>query len=169
MDQQLPKKVPTKLDASLISVLPAFSRLEQAQIKEILDCASVQRFELGDTIFYEDEPAQRFFMLLDGFVRVLRITEDGEQVVALHIPAGQLFGIAKALSRTTYPATAEAAAECLALSWNSNLWDKFASDYPGFLTETYRTVGKRLGEINDKMVELATKQVEQRIANAPPD
>ncbi len=158
-------RVLPQLDEDLIAVLPPFSRLSGPQIRELLEFANVSEVGEGKTFFREGDPAERFFMLLDGFVRVVHITEDGEQVIALHIPAGQLFGIAQAFSRTTYPATAEAACDGLVLSWPTGLWDKFATDYPGFLTETYRSIGDRMGEMNERLVELATKHVEQRIAN----
>ncbi|MBT8413179.1 MAG: Crp/Fnr family transcriptional regulator [Boseongicola sp.] len=153
-------------DPSLISDLPPFRALSVEDIGTILEHSARVVVSSGGSFFYEGDDADRFFLLLDGYVRVVRITEHGEQIVALHIAAGQLFGIAKALSRNTYPATAEAARDCFALSWPTSLWDTFGRDYPGFLTETYRIVGFRVGEMNDRIVEMATLHVEQRIANA---
>ena len=155
-----------RLDESLLSELPPFSKLESQAIGEILEQASSRRYDAGACVFEEGDRADRFYLLLDGYIRVVRITLDGEQVIALHIPSGQLFGIAKALGRDTYPATAFTAKESLALSWPMRLWDGFAARYDGFATETYRTVGQRTGELNNRIVEMATQQVEQRIACA---
>ncbi len=166
MEPDAPRKTLPRLDESLLTHLPPFSRLERGQIRTILDQASSRRYEPGIRIFNEGDPADRFFMLLDGYVRVVRITATGEQVTALHIPAGQLLGIAKAIGRETYPATAVTAAESIALSWPMRLWDTFVAEYDGFATETYKTVGHRVGEMNTRIVELATQQVEQRVANA---
>ena len=154
------------LDASLLAQLPPFIRLERSQIRSILDQAVLIQYHAGDTIFEEGAPAERFYMLLDGYARVVRFTRTGEQVTALHIPSGQLLGIARALGRDTYPATALCAADCIALSWPTRLWDSFATNYTGFASETYKTVGHRLGEMNTRLVEMATQQVEQRVANA---
>lgn len=52
------------------------------------------------------------------------------------------------------------------LSWPTSLWDEFAAKYQGFSTETYRTIGQRVGDMNDRIVEMATQHVEQRIACA---
>jgi len=52
------------------------------------------------------------------------------------------------------------------LSWPTRVWDEFAARYDGFATETYKTVGQRIGDMNDRIVEMATQQVEQRIACA---
>lgn len=155
-----------KLDESLLLPLPLFSKLEKAQIRTILDQATSRRFEAGAAVFHEDAPAERFFLLLDGTIRVVKATADGEQVTSIHIPAGQLFGIAKALSRTTYPATAVSASEVITLSWPTTLWDSFVTEYNGFATETYKTVGDRLGELNTRVIEMSTQHVEQRVARA---
>ena len=154
------------LDESLLAPLPPFSQLERGQIRAILDQASSRRVDAGTTIFEEGAPADRFYLLLDGTIRVVKTTPDGDQVTSLHIPPGQLFGIAPALGRDTYPASAVAAAEVLCLSWTASLWQKFVAEYPGFATETYKTVGARLNEMNTRIVEMSTQHVEQRIARA---
>jgi CRP/FNR family transcriptional regulator, nitrogen oxide reductase regulator len=155
-----------KLDVSLLAGLPPFSRLAREEIRAILDRATPGRYPEGTAVFGEGLPAERFFLLLDGFIRVVRTTPHGEQVIALHIPPGQLFGIAPALGRDTYPATAVAAAESLALGWPARLWPEFSAGYDGFATETYRTIGARLGEFQARVTELATQAVEQRVAGA---
>ncbi|MBU2867995.1 Crp/Fnr family transcriptional regulator [Pacificibacter marinus] len=155
-----------KIDENLLLPLPLFSKLEKEQVRTILDQASRRRFETGSAVFHEGALAERFFLLLDGTIRVIKLTADGEQITSIHIPAGQLFGIGKALGRTTYPATAVAASEVLTLSWPTDVWDKFATKYTGFATETYKMVGDRLGELNTRVVDMSTQHVEQRIARA---
>lgn len=155
-----------KLDESLLTDLPPFRKLTRPQIREILDAAQALRFDPGVAVFSEGEPVERFFLLLDGHIRVIRTTPGGDQIIALHIAPGQLFGIGAALGRTTYPATAMTADDCIALCWPNRLWPEFTSRYDGFATETYRTVGERVGEMNNRIVELATQQVEQRVACA---
>jgi len=156
----------SRLDESLLAPLPPFSLLERAQIRTILDQAVSRRSDAGVIIFDEGATAERFYLLLDGTIRVVRITPDGEQVTSLHIPAGQLFGIAPALGRNTYPATAITASEALFLSWPVSLWHSFVAEFPGFATETYKTVGARINEMNTRIVEMSTQHVEQRIARA---
>ena len=155
-----------KLDESLLRPLPPFSKLENGDIRAILDQATHHRFEEGVTVFEEGDKAAHFYLLLDGTIRVVRITLEGEFVTALHIPAGQLFGIAKALGQDRYPATAMAASEVLVLSWPTSLWSDFVSLYDGFASETYKTIGSRVNEMNTRIVEISTQHVEQRIARA---
>ncbi len=154
------------LDESLLANIPPFRKLQLGQIREILDCATPKRFEVGTSVFEEGLDADRFYLLLDGHIRVIRTTPDGEQVTALYISSGQLFGIAAALGRSQYPATALTADECLTLSWPTRLWQDFVTKYDGFATESYKVVGARVDEMNNRIVEMATQQVEQRVACA---
>lgn len=156
----------SKLDESLLSGLPPFSRLSRSQIREILDQASSRRYGEGAAIFREGHDADRFFLLLDGYLRVIRTTPGGEQIIVLHISPGQLFGIAPALQRDTFPATSVAAAESIALSWPVRLWPEFTAKYDGFATESYKTLGTRLGQIQETLTEMATQAVEKRVAAA---
>ena len=155
-----------KLDESLLATVPPFRRLSRPQIREIWDAATALRFDAGVAIFSEGLPVERFFLLLDGHIRVIRTTSGGDQIIALHIAPGQLFGIGAAIGRTTYPATAMTADDCVTLAWPNRLWQVFVDSYDGFATETYKAVGERVGEMNNRIVEMATQAVEQRIACA---
>ena len=154
----------SKLDESLIATLPPFRKLDRAQIREILGQATAKRHDEGTEIFSEGADADRFFLLLDGFVRVAKTTPAGEHVIMRHIPPGQLIGIAPALQRTTYPASGIAATEALTLGWPTRLWPDFVARYEGFATETFAVMGARLQELHETVTSLATKAVESRVA-----
>lgn len=156
----------SKLDESLLDGLPPFARLNPADIRAILEQATSGRVEEGRAVFDEGTPATHFHLLLDGHIRVVHNTAEGEQVTVLHIPAGQLFGFAAAIGKESYPATAIAAAECIVLSWPMGLWADFTTRYEGFSSEIGKTIGRRLGEMNGRIVEMATLHVEQRVARA---
>lgn len=156
----------TRLDASLLAGIPPFRKLDAGQVRIVLDLSTPKAFDRGQTIFDEGADAERFFLLLDGHIRVQRVTEDGDRVVSLHIPPGQLVGIAVALGRDTYPATAVAAADCLVLGWPTRLWNEFVAEYDGFASETYKVVGARFDEMNTRVMEMATQHVDQRVARA---
>lgn len=156
----------SRLDASLLADLPPFTGLSQSALKDLLARAVSFRHAKDSYIFREGEDAHSFFLLLDGYVRVVKVTPDGEQVIVRYIATGELLGIAKALGRETYPANAVAAADCVVLAWPSTAWEPIIAAYPGFATNTYAMVGERLADTQDRVVELATGQVTQRVANA---
>lgn len=155
-----------QLDISLLRPIAHFAGLPDEDLRAVLDQARPCRFDTGLDIFTEGDPARRFYLLLDGHIRVVRSNEDGEEIIVLHIHSGGMFGIAPALGRQTYPATARAAGEVCALSWPVSAWPGLVAAYPGFAQSTYGTVGERVAEMNARIMELATKQVEERVACA---
>lgn len=154
------------LDRSLISSLPAFAELEGKELDSILSLARSSRFPKDSEVFAQGEAANSFFLLLSGHVRVVRTSPEGHQVVARFINEGELFGIAMAMGRTTYPASAVAAVDCVVLSWPNSAWPDMQSRFPAFGASAYRTVGARLQETQEQVMEMSTQQVEQRVAHA---
>ncbi len=62
----------------------------------------------GTTIFQQDDPARRFFIVVEGWVKVFRTTAAGEEAVIGIFTRGQSFAEIAALARDNYPAYAEA-------------------------------------------------------------
>lgn len=154
------------LDRSLIAKLPAFAELSGEDLDVILASARSSRYPKDTEVFGQDEEATSFFLLLSGHIRVVRTTPDGHQVIARYINEGEVFGIAIAMGRTTYPASAVAAVDCVVLSWPNSAWPELQSRVPAFGTSAYQTIGARLQETQARVVEMSTQQVEQRIASA---
>lgn len=155
-----------KLGRSLIAGLPAFEGLAPDVLDRMIESARSHRVEKDAAIFEQNAEAHSFFILLDGKVRVVKLTPDGQQVIVRYIVPGELLGIAQALGRDTYPASAIAVTDCVVLSWPGKLWSEFASAHPGFGMNTYKTVGTRLQDVQTQVVEMATEQVERRVAHA---
>ena len=154
------------LDRSLISQLPLFQGMAPQEQSEILKGARSSRYAKDSAIFEQETEAHSFFVLISGHIRVVRTTPDGQQVIARYISEGEIFGVAAALGRTTYPASAVAAVDCVVLAWPNAVWPELARRFPAFGATTYRTVGARLQEAQTRVVEMSTEQVEQRVAHA---
>lgn len=154
------------LDRALIASLPLFAGMAPADLDKFLEGATSRRVAKDGFVFEQDGDATVFFVLLSGRVRVVKTTPDGQQVIVRYIVPGELLGIAPALGRNTYPATAIAVVDCVVLAWPSRLWPEFATAFPSFGANTYRMIGQRLDDVQTQVVEMATEQVEQRVAHA---
>lgn len=152
------------LDRSLIAGLPPFARLDSEELDRILHRARSERAAKGSAVFQEGQPAERFYLLLSGHLRVVRTSPDGAQMVARVINPGELFGIAIAMGRPVFPASAVAVVDCVVLSWPNTEWPVLRDSFPAFAEAAYQTIGNRLVETQSKAMELATEHVEKRIA-----
>lgn len=155
-----------KLDPSLIADLPPFAGIAHASLAPLLAQAKVSRVTKGERVFEQGEHAHSFFLLLDGTIRVVKTTPDGEQIIARFIVTGELFGLSQALGLIEYPANAVAAVDCIVLAWSNAIWAETIVQHPTFATNTYQTIGVRLQESQERVMEMATERVEQRVASA---
>jgi CRP-like cAMP-binding protein len=70
------------------------------------------------------------------------------------------------MGRISYPASAVAAVDCVVLTWPNKAWHDLQSRVPGFGANVYQTIGTRLQDTQSRVMEMSTRQVEQRIAGA---
>lgn len=158
--------VTLKLDRSLISDLPLFAELEPEAFDDILQTAHARHYPKGGVVFSQNEAAHSFFLLLHGRLRVTQVTAAGEQIVVRFVNPGDIFGVAMALGRDTYPGTSHAVVDCLALLWPSAVWPQLIGRHPQLAANTMRMIGGRLQEAHQRLREISTEDVERRIAHA---
>lgn len=157
---------PGRLDRSLIEDLPIFEGFKPEALDDILSGARAARYPKGTPVFSQDEKAQSFFVLLHGRLRVTQQTPQGAQIVVRFVTPGEIFGIAVALGRETFPATAEAVVDSVCLIWPNALWEPLTSRHPQLTAKTMQTVGNRLQDAHTRLREISTEDVERRVAHA---
>ena len=155
-----------QVDRSLVEGFELFEGLAPNEIDDVLSLATSLRYPTGEIVFEQGGAADHFFLLLHGRLRATQVTAEGQQVVVRVVNPGDIFGIARALRRTDYPATVTAAADSIALVWPMSAWDEFMRDHPMLAMNAMRTIGGRLQEAQTRMRELATEAVERRVAHA---
>lgn len=154
------------LDRMLIAHLPLFEGLSPWEQEDVLRDAQSVHYLKGADVFQQGQDARSFYLLLNGHLRVYRLTPGGQQVVVRFVSPGELYGVAMALGRSTYPATANAVVDSVSLAWPTTSWPRLSSAYPSLVANTLRTVGGRLQDAHTRVVEMSTEQVERRIAHA---
>jgi CRP-like cAMP-binding protein len=158
--------MPAQLSRSLLQAVPMFQAMPEAELDAALQRAQAFLLKEGDAAFRQGEPVENFFVLLSGHLKVMQITPDGEQVVVRYVNPGDIFGIARAMGRMSYPASAIAVQESLAVAWPAAEWDKFINRNTQFASSALQTVGQRLQDAHSRIRELSTEEVEQRVARA---
>jgi CRP-like cAMP-binding protein len=157
--------VTLKLDQTLISDLPVFAGLAPESLDDILKRAHARHYPKGTAVFSQNEAAHFFYLLLHGRLRVTQVTPHGEQIVVRFVSPGDLFGVAMALGRDDYPGTATAVVDSLALLWPSTAWPEMISRHPALAGNAMRVIGGRLQDAHQRLREIATEDVEQRVAH----
>ena len=158
--------MPATVNRALVKALALFEKMNDSELDEILASASSRRYGVGESVFEQGQLADHFFVLLHGRLRVTQVTPEGQQVIVRMVNPGDLFGIAKALRRPDYPGTATAVSESIALAWQMSNWDVFLDRHPALAVNAMQTMGGRLQEAHTRLKEMATEEVERRVAHA---
>lgn len=154
------------LDRSILNGIDIFADLDDEAKELVLRHARSARVAKDATVFAQDEPANSFFLLLHGHLRVFRLTPDGRQVVIRFVVPGELFGIAVAMGKSAFPANAVAVQDSVVLSWPNTAWDEMVARVPALAKIMMQTIGNRLEDSHNRVVEMSTQQVERRVARA---
>lgn len=157
--------MPPQLDRSLINALPTFSAMGESDLDDVIAHATSQRIPQGEAVFRQGEIAKSFFVLLHGRLKVVKVAPDGSQFVVRFVNPGDLYGIAKALRRPDYPATALALVDSVTLVWPNAVWDELVAAHPAFAGNVMQTMGQRLDEVHTRLKELSTEEVASRVAH----
>lgn len=158
-------RMPPHLDRSLIKALPPFGAMDETELDDVIAHATSQRIPQGEAVFRQGEIAHSFFVLLHGRLKVFKVTPDGGQIVVRFVNPGDLYGIAQALRRSDYPATALALVDSVTLVWPNAVWDELVSAHPAFAGNVMQTMGQRLDEAHTRLRELSKEAVAVRVAH----
>lgn len=86
------------VDRSLVAALPMFAGLTPVEQEELLREARSVRYPKDTAVFDQGADADRFFVLLHGHLRVEKTSPQGQQTVVRYVSAGELFGVAQAMT-----------------------------------------------------------------------
>ncbi len=94
-----------------------FQRLEEEQLKQVEARAKMVRLEDGQYLFRQGEPAKRFYLLMEGHIKLFRLAPDGNEKVIELVYEGQSFAEALMFrNEPRYPVCAQSLGKSLVMS-----------------------------------------------------
>ena len=141
-------------------------RLEDETRQAILDAGHLRRVAAGESFFHQGEDATWLYVLRSGRVKLVQLTQDGDQVVVNYFGPGQGLGIIVALNDSPYPLSAEAVEDCEAVGWHRDEMRQLMLRYPQLALNGMQMMGERFTRLQERFRDVSTKRVEQRVARA---
>lgn len=155
---------PTEIELSTLATCELFQNLDPASLTNVIQAATRRHYASGSFVFYQEDEANTFYVLVQGKVRMTQITPEGHQVIVHFFGPGQGVGIIAVLGQFAYPLTAETIEDCVFLVWDSALMNQLMEKYPRLAINAARLLAVRFRELQDRYRELATERVERRVA-----
>lgn len=140
--------------------------LPSPALREASGSARFRTFSRNSRIFNQGDAGVRAHILIEGLVRISQSGSDGTQSVMRFIAPGEMFGTMGLFTDGRYPADAETLTDAVEVSWSEADLLKLMTHYPQIAISALTIVGQRLQEVQNRMRELSTQRVEQRLAHA---
>lgn len=127
-------------------VYSVFRDLPQEEVSSVVASMQTMQVEPGTVIVRQGAPADKFFILVDGEVEVLR-DDDGKQRTLAHLTRGQFFGEMAILRDTPREATVQAVAKTTLFAMDRDAFRSLVAQSLGTTQDFDRVIHRRLEEI----------------------
>lgn len=88
---------------------PLFMGLKLETRKQLLSEARLRDYPRGHGLFLQGEPAESFFFIISGWIKLYRVTPGGDEVVLRIMTRGESFADAAIFDSGVYPVSAQVA------------------------------------------------------------
>lgn len=104
------------METDLVRGAHMFAGLKEDVFERLIQQAERKHYDRGDTIFLQGDVASACFVVIDGWVKLYRLTAAGDEAVVAVFTRGQSFAEAAAFTDGVYPVSGEAATETTLLA-----------------------------------------------------
>ena len=148
----------------LLKTVSLFWDLDKTDLGYISDKMVSKKFENGNLIFLEESEGKNLFFVVEGSVKVTRLSKDGREVILAMLNAGDFFGEMSLLDGEARSANVIALEKTEVLSLNRDDFLVVLHDYPKIAIQLLKEMTSRLRKSDRQIVSLSLSDAEKRIA-----
>jgi len=141
-----------------------FGGLPQQTLQDGAEAAKERKLGKGEALFQQGDEAATHYFVSSGRLRLDQTTSDGKNVVLRFMGPGDMVGSVAVMRSIPYPATPIAVEETRVLSWSAVRMMELMHAHPALAMKTVNMMGGRIEELQERLQQVATQQVERRIA-----
>lgn len=154
-----------RTEQSLLAHAPLFSGLDAAALHRLLSAAKMVDIKRGEMLFLEGAPATGFYAVLEGWMKVFRVSGAGDQAVLGVFGPGETFAEAAIYLDGAYPANAEAVENARLAFFDKDHWRAWLADDPSLAQAMIAALARRLHGFTRQIEQLKTRNGEHRLAS----
>ena len=148
----------------LLQSVSIFWDLNENDLGHIADKMVAKHFENGNYIFLEDSEGEQCFFVLEGSVKVTRLSKDGREVILAMLNEGDFFGEMSLLDGESRSANVIALEKTKVLTLDRNDFIAVVNDYPQIAVQLLKELARRLRKSDRQIASLSLSDAEKRIA-----
>ena len=150
---------------NIISSIPLFNGLPEEQIVAIKKIAVENKINKGEIIFSEGDEGNGFFVIVEGRVKVFKVSTEGKEQILHIFGPGQPFGEVPVFAGQKFPASAQAIDKTQVLFFSRASIMSLISANPSLALNMLAVMSKKLRQFAVQIENLSLKDMPARLAS----
>lgn len=152
-------------DWRIVRGTPLFGAIPQDVAQGLIGNQPVRVYEKSTVLFQQGEPANSFFVILDGWVKVYRMTPDGSEAVVGVFRRGETFAEAAIFLGGRYPVSAEVVTTSRLLRIDGEMLRRRIREQPDLALSMLASASHHLKFLVEQIEQIKLLSGPQRIAD----
>ncbi len=152
-------------DWQIVRLTPLFSTMPQEAAQSLIGSQPVRVYEKGTVLFQQGQPADSFYVVLDGWVKLFRITPEGEEAVVGVFRRGETFAEAAIFLGGRYPVGAEVVTASRLLRIDGEVLRRRIREQPDLALSMLASASYHLKALVEQIEQIKLLSAPQRIAD----
>jgi len=149
----------------IISTIPLFNGLPEDQIVAIKKIAVKKQINKGEIIVSEGDEGEGFFVIIEGRVKVFKVSTEGKEQILHIFGSGQPFGEVPVFTGQRFPANAQAIDKTRVLFFPRTSIVNLISANPSLALNMLAVMSKKLRQFAVQIENLSLKEMPSRLAS----
>ncbi len=146
-----------------VRTLPFFDGLPQDDAAAFINAARPKDYKKRESLFHLGDVAERFFVVLSGWIKLYRETGEGEEAVVALFKRGDVFGEAAIFNGAGYPFSAEASEDSRVLEIPASILRERARRNHEIMDRVMASMSQELRNLRLENEHLALMSAPQRV------
>ncbi len=152
-------------DFRIVRATPLFGAISEAAARDFLGAQSVRVYEKGTLLFQQGQPADCFFVVLDGWVKIYRMTPDGSEAVVGVFRRGETFAEAAIFLGGRFPVAAETVTTCRLVRIDGEMLRRRIREQPDLALSMLASASHHLKFLVEQIEQMKVLTAPQRVAD----
>jgi CRP/FNR family transcriptional regulator, cyclic AMP receptor protein len=153
------------MDISLLKFIPIFSELSETDLQKIARASIKQLYRKDNMILIEEEFGSTMFVILNGRVKISRISEDGREVILSILSEGDFFGEMSILDGETRSANVVTLEDSEILVIRREDFLQMLHDFPQIAINLLKELAHRLRKSDSQIKSLSLQNATGKVAS----
>jgi len=152
----------------LVVTVPVLSGLDSCRLEQIAKSTQVINLSIGDTLFREGDCCNYYYFIIEGTLRIQKLTSEGNELILYRLGKGQQCNLTNTclLGGNQYDAEAIAETQAEVLKLPRLAFHQVLEDVPEFREIIFDNIRQGMNNLMNMVEEVTFDNMERRLAVA---